>query len=173
MLQNLLTERFRMKVHRETQVRPVYELTVAKDGPKLKLAAEGNGSDDFIPGNGPRPTDRDNYPILPPGRPNVACAHLPQGSYCTFRATTMEMLAERLSVPNFVGSRVVDKTGLVSQYDFTLYFSRMNGQSPGPDDNAPFIAAAVQQQLGLKLSSSKAPIEVLEIDHAEQTVTEN
>ena len=63
MLQNLLAERFRMQVHHETRAEAVYELTVAKNGPKLKLAAEGSGADDFVPGSGPRRTDRDNFPI--------------------------------------------------------------------------------------------------------------
>jgi uncharacterized protein (TIGR03435 family) len=167
MLQNLLAERFRMQVHHETQVVPVYELTVAESGPKLKPAAEGNGTDDFVPGRGPRPTDRDGFPILPPGRPNVACAQLPQGSHCTFRMLTMAMLVQRLSLPTFVDRLVVDKTGLAGPYDFTLYYSRLSGPPPGPDDNAPSIEQAVQQQLGLKLAPSKASIDVLVIDHAE------
>lgn len=173
MLQNLLAERFRMRVHHETQVEPVYELTLAKNGPKLKLSAEGNGTDDFVPGSGPRRADRDNFPILPPGRPNIACGHLAQGSYCTFRMITMGMLAQRLSLPNFLGRRVVDKTGLVGPYDFTLNFSQMSGQSPDPNNIAPSIEQACQEQLGLKLVGSKAPIDVLVIDYAERTPTEN
>lgn len=174
MLQNLLAERFRMRVHRETQVLSVYELTVAKNGPKMKPAAEGSGSDDLVPGSGPRPADRDNFPILPPGRPNIACGHFPQGSYCTFRMVTMRMFAQRLRLPNLLGSRVVDETGLDGPYDFTLNFSQMSGQSsPSPDDSAPSIETAIQQQLGLKLSPAKLPTEVLVIDNAEKTVSEN
>jgi uncharacterized protein (TIGR03435 family) len=173
MLQNLLAERFRMQVHHETQSQPVYELTVAKNGPKLKPAAEDRGTDDFVPGSGPHRMDRDSFPLLPPGRPNNACGHLAQSSYCTFRMLTMGMLVQRLSLPSFVDRRVVDKTGLVGRYDFTLHFSHISGQSPGSDDDAPSIERAVQQQLGVKLSASNALIEVLVIDHAEKTVTEN
>jgi uncharacterized protein (TIGR03435 family) len=173
MLQNLLTERFRMQVHHETQVQRVYELTVAKNGSKLKTATEGSGTDDFVPGSVPRPMDRDNFPILPPGRPNFACAHLAQGSYCTFRMLTIGMLVQRLSLPNFVDRRVIDKTGLVGQYDFTLYFSRTTSQSPGPDENAPPIEQAVQQQLGLKLSPSNTSVDMLVVDHAEKVPTGN
>jgi uncharacterized protein (TIGR03435 family) len=173
MLQNLLAERFRMQVHRETRAQSVYELTVAKNGPKLKPAAEGSGTDDFIPGSGPRRSDRDNFPILPPGRPNIACAHLAQNSYCTFRMLTMGMLVQRLSFPNFADRRVVDKTGLVGTYDFTLNFGHTGGQTSDSDNNAPPIEEAVQQQLGLKLSFSKGSVEVLVIDHAEKMPTQN
>ena len=173
MLQNLLAERFRLQVHHETRVTPVYELTVAKDGPKLKAAAEGNGTDDFVPGSGPRPMDRDKFPILPPGRPNRACAIGPDGSHCTFRMVTIGMLVQTLRLPNFVDRLVVDKTGLTGRYDFTLYSRHMNGVSPGPNDDAPSIEQAVQEQLGLKLSPSHASIDVIVIDHAEKTPTGN
>jgi uncharacterized protein (TIGR03435 family) len=170
MLQNLLAERFRMKVHHETRVVPIYELTVAKSGPKLKAAAQGSGTDDFVPGSGLRQVNRDGFPILPPGRSNFACQHLPDGSYCTYRMWTMERLAQRLSSPTQAGAgrRVVDKTALMGRYDFTLYFSPANG----PDGDAPSIEQALQEQLGLKLVPSKASIDVLVIDHAE-TPTEN
>jgi uncharacterized protein (TIGR03435 family) len=85
---------------------------------------------------------------------------------------TMGMLVQRLSLPNFVGSPVVDKTRLAGRYDFTLYYSQMSGSSPGPDDNAPSIEQALQEQLALKLVPSKASIDVLVIDHAE-VPTEN
>lgn len=173
MLQNLLAERFRLRVHHETRVASVYELTVAKNGPKMKLAAEGSGADDFVPGSGPRPADRDNFPILPPGRPNFACGHLPQGSYCTFRTVTMEMLAQRMILPNFVGRHVVDKTGLTGRYDFTLYYNATSSAPSGQDNNAPRIEQALPEQLGLKLAPSKASLDVLVIDEAAKASIEN
>ena len=168
MLQNLLAERFRMRVHHETRILPVYELTVAKNGPKLKPAAAGSGTDDFVPGSGIRPADRDGFPILPPGRSNVACAHLARGSYCTYRMSTMEQFVARLGRPgnNGVGRRVIDKTGLAGQYDFTLHFLpvyRTDG-----DGEVPSLEQALQEQLGLKLVPAKASIDVLVIDHAER-----
>jgi uncharacterized protein (TIGR03435 family) len=167
MLQNLLAERFHLQVHLVARVVPVYELTVAKNGPKLKPAAEGSGTDDFVPGSGLGREDRDGFPILPPGRMNVACGHGPQGSHCTFRMLPMGMLAQRLSLDTFVGRRVVDKTGLAGRYDLTLYYRQMSTAPPGADDTAPIIEQAVQDQLGLKLVPSKASIDVLVIDHAE------
>lgn len=173
MLQKLLAERFRMQMHHETRVEPVYELTVAKNGPKLKPAAEDSGADDFIPGSGPRPADRDNFPILPPGRPNMACGRLPQGSYCTFRMVTMGMLVQRLSLPAFAGRRVVDQTGLTGRYDLTLHYSAADNPPAGPENNAPSLEEALHEQLGLKLAPSKAAIDVIVIDHAEKLPTGN
>ncbi len=172
MLQTLLLERFRMHVHHETRVETVYGLTVAKNGPKLKPATDGSGTDDFVPGSGPRRADRDNFPILPPGRTNFACGRLPQGSYCTFRATTIGLLVQSLSLE--LGARpVVDKTGLAGRYDVTLYYSSMLNPPSSPDNNAPGIEQAVQEQLGLKLTPSKASIDVLVIDDAAKVPTAN
>ena len=135
MQQNLLAERFRMHLHHQTRVQPVYDLGVAKNGPKRTPGADGSGSDFFVPGRGRRRADRDNFPILPPGAPNMACAFLAQGSYCTFRMVTVGRLAQSMRLPNLAGSHVVDRTGLVGQYDFTLYFRR--GIEPGPDADPP------------------------------------
>ncbi len=70
----------------------------------------------------------------------------------------------------FAATNVVDKTGL---NDFTLYFRPANGPPPGPNDDAPSLEQALQQQLGLKLVPSKASIDVLVIDRADKTPTEN
>jgi uncharacterized protein (TIGR03435 family) len=83
---------------------------------------------------------------------------------------TMNLLARRLSSPTSAGAgrRVIDKTSLTGRYDFTLYFLPPDV----PDGEAPAIEQALQQQLGLKVVPSKAPIDVIVIDHAE-TPTEN
>jgi uncharacterized protein (TIGR03435 family) len=120
MLQKLLAERFRMQVHHETRILPVYELTVATNGPKLKLAAVGSGTDDFVPGSGVRPADRDGFPILPAGLSNVSCAHLAQGSYCTYRMSAIELLAQRLAVRRTPASLAASSTKPASQASTTL-----------------------------------------------------
>jgi uncharacterized protein (TIGR03435 family) len=73
---------------------------------------------------------------------------------------------------------VVDQTGLTGKYDFTLdwtpdesQFGGRGGQAPPPADNAevpPDLYTAIQQQLGLKLESTKAPVDVLVIDRVEK-----
>jgi uncharacterized protein (TIGR03435 family) len=173
MLQNLLVERFRLQAHRETRVAPVYELTVGKNAPKLKPAAEGKGADDFVPGSALGRADRDGFPILPPGRPNVACAHVAHGSYCTFRMVTMERLVQQLSLPTFSDRRIVDKTGLTGRYDLTLYYNSGTHPPSPENDAAPDLVRAVQEQLGLRLASSTASIDVIVVDRAEKTPTEN
>ena len=64
MLQELLVERFQMQVHHESRAEPDYELTVAKNGPKLTPAAEGSGTDDF--GSAPRRATATTFPSCRP-----------------------------------------------------------------------------------------------------------
>jgi uncharacterized protein (TIGR03435 family) len=80
----------------------------------------------------------------------------------TDRKTTMTQFAGFLSV--YADRPIVDKTGLTGFYDFTLEWSVNDAQ----DSAAPSIFTAVQEQLGLKLEPSRAPLEVLVIDHAAQ-----
>jgi uncharacterized protein (TIGR03435 family) len=66
-----------------------------------------------------------------------------------------------------LGRSVVDKTGLTGEYDFTLSWTPEDRESSGDPSVSP-IPAAIQQQLGLKLESGKAPVEIIVIDHAEK-----
>jgi uncharacterized protein (TIGR03435 family) len=75
-----------------------------------------------------------------------------------------------------LGRSVIDKTGLAGQYDFELKWIPDVGQSqggptdvaPSPDLAGPSLFTAIQEQLGLKLESTKGPVDVLVIDHAEK-----
>jgi uncharacterized protein (TIGR03435 family) len=103
-------------------------------------------------------------------------------------------LADMLA--NQLGSPVIDKTGLTGEYDYTLEFSSEGlagggvppGLPPPPpspgaggplapnsagDQDAPSLLTAVQEQLGLKLESKKGPLDLLVIDRADKTPTEN
>src|ERR1044071_3171640 len=95
-------------------------------------------------------------------------------------AQLVNMLANQLSRP------VVDETGLKGTYDYTLDFAPEPGMGHGPmpmagpgggdggDSQAgPNLVTAVQEQLGLKLESKKGPVDLLVIDRAEKTPTEN
>jgi len=152
MFQAILTERFGLKVHHETRELPVYELVVAKGGPKMTLSK-------------PRPEDFNGVP----GDPGVLN---PSRGKETGRGTMMEFLAEDLS--DVLGRKVVDETRLTGRYDFNLTWT--------PDDSAaatagsaasgvaqgPSLFTAVQEQLGLKLEPVKAPVDVVVIDHLEK-----
>jgi uncharacterized protein (TIGR03435 family) len=132
MLQTLLEDRFKLKVHREMKEGPVYALVVNKKGPKLKPSISAHSS--FSAG-GPRRTVQ-----------------------LTFQKQTMEYLALQLSHSGGLGRPVLDKTGLSGVWDLTLTFA---GGNPLPDSNVPDIFTAVQEQLGLKLESQKALVEKL------------
>ena len=71
------------------------------------------------------------------------------------------------------GRTVLDKTGLKGNYDVTLNYAPLDGQPTflngvPQEETRPSIFTAVQEQLGLKLDSQKAPVEVLVIDHVER-----
>jgi len=80
-----------------------------------------------------------------------------------------------------LGRTIIDKTGLTGNYDILLQWSPEDNVSRGaeagappapPEESAPSIFTAVQEQLGLKLESTKGPVDVLVIDHIEKP-TEN
>jgi len=139
MLQNLLADRFQLKIHRETREVPMYALVVGKSGPKFKVSPEAEAL------NG--------------------VTYVSNGSlHMKVAKGTMEQLARRLS-GNGAGRPVIDQTGLTGLYSYTLDWA--NG-TPAADSDAPSLLTAVQEQLGLKLESTKGSVEVLVIDHAEK-----
>lgn len=148
-MRNLLADRFQLKLTRETREMPVYALVVAKGGPKMQESTVG--------------TDGRNM-------------RMGRGKLVVVGAGT-QMLAVQLS--QSLGRTVQDKTGLTANYyDFTLEWSP-EGQPLGPKDNetapppdGPTLFTALQEQLGLKLESTKGPVEVLVIERVEKP-TEN
>jgi uncharacterized protein (TIGR03435 family) len=198
MLQNLLAERFKMTIHRETKELPMYSLVVAKNGPKMKEstdAAPVNDGDPPLPP--PLPAQPkigpDGFPALevPAGAP-IIIFMMPGRARMFGRQKTMQELAERLT--GLMSRPVTDATALKAKYDFTLTYSPegMNGlmgPMPPPPGGAgaggppvaglseaeplPDVFGAVQAQLGLRLEPKKGPIELIVIDHVEKTPTEN
>jgi uncharacterized protein (TIGR03435 family) len=171
MLQNLLAERFKMTVHHEKKEMAVYELVVAKGGPKLKESVEEPAGRDEA-GNGPTMTFRFG------------------GGASTYNAKgqTMEQLANMLA--NRVGKPVTDGTGLTGKYDYSLTFAmdvagmmaKQGIAVPPPSsgvvaptadpDSGPTIFSAVQA-LGLKLEQKKGMVDIVVVDHIEKVPTEN
>jgi uncharacterized protein (TIGR03435 family) len=195
MLRNLLAERFRIALRRETKELPAYTLVVAKGGPKLAASAPTAAASDTgaPPASGPPQFDRDKdgFPKLPAGGPPgmmqfmVGTRGRLQG-----RLQTMSDLADRLAY--LLGRVVTDGTALTTTYDFSLTFATEGTaltKAPGPPmppppgggtapsapdaEPVPDIFSAVQSQLGLKLESKKAPVEVIVIDHADRTPQAN
>ncbi|HUP02624.1 MAG TPA: TIGR03435 family protein [Bryobacteraceae bacterium] len=150
MLQKLLTDRFQLAFHREKRELSVYALVAGKNGAKIsKSAGDPNG----LPGLG-------------------------------FRALG-DMIVNNAKITDFTGLMqsmvldrpVVDQTGLQGRWDFTLkwtpdefQFAGLGMKPPAPSDTAaaPDLFTAIQDQLGLKLESTKATVDVLVVDKAEK-----
>jgi uncharacterized protein (TIGR03435 family) len=144
MLQTLLADRFKLRVHRDMKEIPVYALLVGKGGTKFKESAVDATESARIGVNG-------------------------RNQSITASKKSMDELAKMIPRVFSVGRPVVDRTGLAGAYDFKIEAtpeSRMTGDDP--DLNAISIFTAVQQQLGLKLESQKAMIEVLVVDQVEK-----
>ena len=145
MLQSLLAERFKLAVHKETREEQVYELVPDKGGSKLKE-------------------------VTVPGQLRMGRGEL------TGKGAPVLFLVNQLSQQ--LGRSVVDKTGLTGRYDFTLKWTPDPGglavvhdgpNAPPPADPAgPSIFTAVQEDLGLRLQSTRGPVEVFVIDHVEK-----
>jgi uncharacterized protein (TIGR03435 family) len=179
MLQNLLADRFKLALHKESREMSIYSLTVARNGPKLKKATpnpppDANDAADGAPigGGGKLATDADGYPALRPGM-TMAVMSTPAGPRARLaNKEHMEWLAGMLS--SQLGRPVIDATGLTGEYDISLSWVPQRPDSVATDDpSGPDLIAALQQQLGLKLEPKKGPIEVLVVDHAEKIPTAN
>jgi uncharacterized protein (TIGR03435 family) len=145
-LRTLLAERFKLAVHRETKEASVYALVVARNGPKIKKEESGDAGDGDMASN---------------------------RGHVTAKAVSMNHLAAFLAGPRAdLGRVVINQTGLDGQYSFTLDWTPEGANPSGPDSPPP-ILAALQEQLGLKMETRKAPVEILFIDRVEKIPTEN
>jgi len=145
MLQALLADRFGLVTHTETRDLPVYTLVLAKGGPKFSPSQTGGTTIDA-------------------GRGKL---HI-QGS-----DHTLTLLADALG--KILGRPVLDQTALEGRFDLTLQWTPEDEAAPqappapnstSPSNTFPTLPTALQEQLGLKLQSTKAQIEVLIIDKA-------
>jgi uncharacterized protein (TIGR03435 family) len=183
MWQNLLLERFGVRLHHESKEFKVEELVVAKGGPKLKEPAQDPTAP--LP---PGPPDFKDGQLRSPGL--VTTLSVNGHAHAFAKAQPLSKLTEMLS--NTLHRPVLDKTGLTGKYDFDIEFRLdLNGlQLPGPPPGLPGagtaappgenasdpgqdLAAAVEQQLGLRLVASTAMLDVLIIDKAEKVPTDN
>jgi uncharacterized protein (TIGR03435 family) len=164
LLQPLLADRFKLKIHTETKQLPVYEIVLAKGGSKLKEATAGDTYANGI--KGPDGVGRGGMMRFGPGQ-------------LTAQAVPMTSLTNMLSQQ--LHRTVLDKTGLTGKYDLELTWTPDQGADPmfkgpdglpqradaAPDSSGPSIFTALQEQLGLKLLSSKGSVETIVIDHVE------
>src|SRR5688572_3867458 len=170
MLQTLLADRFKLKVHKQTRESDVYRLVKARADGKLGDALKPAAVNcDFNRGRsaGPAGAMAGCQMMMAPGRLQVA-------------GQSMKTFADSLGLQ--VGRPVIDATGLGGSYDFTLTFMPEPGgrgmppgflppgapELPPIDPNAPALPTALQEQLGLKLEAAKGPVEMIVIDSIEQ-----
>jgi uncharacterized protein (TIGR03435 family) len=178
MLQNLLADRFKLVVHRENREMALYELIVAKNGPKLKPYVENPDGPTFEPGK--ITFDKNGEPIPPPGGLVMSMAE-GQRRITASKVTIGGVPSLATTLGAELGRPVIDKTGLQGFYDYRLVFRPENpnagppGQQtpPGADVDAPDIRVAVEEQLGLRLEAKKGLVEVLVVDGGNRTPTEN
>ena len=168
MLQELLTDRFKLKIHRASKMGPAYALTVEKGRPKLRQSTCTPPA--FGPGAAPLPPGTTPCPLGGPVRKGTMLAldryALTLSEFCIF-------------LP--MDRPVIDRTGIQGVFDFHIDFA--------PDDTSPFfqsrlqalpdtgasdpsggpsIFTALREQLGLKLDPVQAPREFLMIDSIER-----
>jgi len=149
MAQNLMAERFKLALHRETRQLPIYTLTVAKNGPRVQ------------------PVD------IAQGRTSTDAGRLEA------KGITIQKLTDLLA--RMAGTPVVDATGLKGAFDFvlewapdeTLRLPAAPGDGGAGGSGGPSIFTALEEQLGLKLTGGKGPVEVLVVDHVEKVPTQN
>lgn len=141
-LRTLLKERFQLVMREETKEMPAFALVAAKSGAKLKPSEAGGPS---------KIADR---------RGQLTAENVSMDQFCR-------------NLSNAVRRPVVDKTGLTGQYSFTLEFTPERLAPGGPadsssPDSAPSLFTALQEQLGLKLESTKAPVKTYAIEKLEK-----
>jgi uncharacterized protein (TIGR03435 family) len=165
MMVALLEERCGLKYHHETRDLPYYELVVAKGGVKMQASKPDPQGPDLGPGSVPIP---ERHMLMMRGRGHIESV-----------GTGMSGLVRNLS--GQLGRTVVDKTGLTGDFDFKLDWTPDDTASAIPksdntaSDNAssqaaagPSLFTALEEQLGLKLDSTKGPSDVIVIDELDQ-----
>jgi uncharacterized protein (TIGR03435 family) len=167
-LRALLEDRFRLKFHRETRELPVYVLTVAKTGLKLRRTKEGSCVV-FYPQPRMLRGQLANYCTYSKPRVNMLLNHVLDATGISIEGIPDRMvgLAPVLSSElkrQGIDELVIDKTGLTGLFDFHLEWN--DAKSSDPD--RPTFLVALRQQLGLNLEPARGPVEILVIDHAEK-----
>jgi uncharacterized protein (TIGR03435 family) len=147
MLQSLLADRFQLTATRGQRILPIFALVVTHSVPKMKLAR---------PKTSGTPSDSD---------PGIDI----RNGELTARAASMDAFADVLTGMRDMANRVViNHTGLAGNYDFQLDWSRDRGDGASQDSPYPGLFTALEEQLGLRLKSARAQVEVVVVESAQQ-----
>jgi len=150
-MQSVMEERFKVKVHRETKELPTYDLVIAKGGLKIKEAVLDENSPIAMKG----PDGKAHGGMVTMGRGMLKAQVVPT-----------ETLIKMLS--SVTQRTVVDKTGLKGSYNFELKWTPDDAPAGSTEENSGSIFTALQEQLGLRLDASKGMVETLMVDHVEK-----
>jgi len=164
MMQALLEDRCKLKVHCATRDAPVYMLTVAKAGLRVPLAKQGCWV----------PLSKEPRPTLAPGQKMPICgmAEFNKNGFDLPGDTMPDFCAVISKTPRYRLDRIViDKTGIAGKFDFHFEWPpdppSVSGDAPQQFDAFDAFSSGLQK-LGLRLGSGKGPVEVLIIDHVEK-----
>jgi uncharacterized protein (TIGR03435 family) len=142
LLQSLLTERFGLRAHRETKEAPVFLLSTANGGPRLK---ESECAKDAAP-DACQTRERTD-------RGSLLGHFVPMSELCSV-------------LESITGRPVLDRTNLAGMYEIDLKWTP--GLADATDLTGPSLMTALEEQLGLKLQSGKGPVSMLIVDHVER-----
>jgi uncharacterized protein (TIGR03435 family) len=196
MVQSMLEDRFQLRAHYEKRDLPVYDLVVAKGGPKMKMSQDQTppvlpAELTTLPPCAPPPADKSAV------APVINSRAIPRGILLVMKnASDVTMTGTAVPIADLVqmlqgqaGRLVVDRTGMKELFDIKLQFSnrfpsstaaeaRNSSTHPGgaqpavTESDVPGLFTVIEEQLGLRLESAKAPLDVLMIDSV-QRPTEN
>jgi uncharacterized protein (TIGR03435 family) len=154
-IQALLAERFALKLHHETKDMPVLALAVAKGGSKLVETALA-------------PVPGEEHP-LPPGSVMTKSGGTQSSITCN-QASLKVLLNILASQAELSGHILLDQTGLTGKYTFTLQWTTQNlsAEAAASDSPGTSLFSALEEQLGLRLESTRAPVDVLVVDHVSE-----
>jgi uncharacterized protein (TIGR03435 family) len=151
MLRGLLADRFKLQIHHEKSELAIYNLVTAKSGSKL------------MPSSGLTPSRNADNKEKPRSWIRFAGKGVLEGTDADLPTLATVLCMQ----PEIDGRLVVDKTGLTGKYDFTLKWTPDAGTDAPAADAGPSLFTALQEELGLRLESTRAPVDVIVIDQAE------
>jgi uncharacterized protein (TIGR03435 family) len=176
MMQSLLEERFKLKVHRETQQMPIFGMYLVKPGrtgPQLKPHNPSASCSAPLPLPATRTSAADIVGLWP-----TTCGDGSEATLSKYvlreggRDMTMSAIADWLTGSGEYDRPFVDRTELAGRYDFVLEFDpeslgREGISSVPRDDSGPNFMEAVKEQLGLGLKKQDGPVSIFVVDNIE------
>ena len=165
MLQTLLAERFNLVLRREMREMTVYELSVARGGPKLVASKDTESFSSYVGGGG-------LYEAIKNGiNPRPEYNGLIVGALAGTRASMAELSVQ---LARMTGRQVIDQTGLKGEFTYEFFFApaqfrawRRNLTDARPQLQSPSLFTVLEEELGLRLEEARRPAELAVIERVE------